>query len=230
MAAGIRNAFAMARRHHRGGSGSSAFADDDSWRAAALRAIADPAQPTRRAASRRSTCAPTSSWSRWPIPAQIVGLSPYASDPKISTVAEQARTFPRLPLQAEALVPLEPDLVLVGTWDRPLTQRLLRSLGFRVVGVDVVSDLDAARAQIREIAALLGHPERGEALIARDRRRAAAARGGAAAGVVERAADRQRRLHGRARQPRVGADGRGRAHAAAPARRRATAATCRWKS
>ena len=99
-------------------------------------------------------------------PGQIVGLSPYAGDPAISTIADKARDFPRLPLQAEALVPLDPDLVLVGTWDRPLTQRLLRTLGMRVVGVDVVSDLDAARAQIRRLAALLGHPGRGEALIA----------------------------------------------------------------
>jgi iron complex transport system substrate-binding protein len=100
-------------------------------------------------------------------PSQIVGLSPYASDPRISAVAEQARAFPKLPLQAEALVPHRPDLVLVGTWDRPLTQRLLRSLGFRVVGVDVVANLDAARTQIRDVAKLIGHPERGEALIAR---------------------------------------------------------------
>ena len=59
-------------------------------------------------------------------PSQIVGLSPYASDPNISVIAGTARTFPRLALQAEAMVPLKPDLVLVGTWDRPLTQRLLR--------------------------------------------------------------------------------------------------------
>jgi len=100
-------------------------------------------------------------------PSQIVGLSPYASDLKISAVAEQARALPKLPLQAEALVPHRPDLVLVGTWDRPLTQRLLRSLGFRVVSVDVMANLDAARAQVRDVAKLLGHPQRGEALIAR---------------------------------------------------------------
>lgn len=99
-------------------------------------------------------------------PDRIVGLSPYASDPGISTVVEKARAFPRLRLQAEALVPYKPDLVLVGPWDRPLTQRLLKDIGFRVVGVDVVSDLDAARKQIRDVAALLGHPERGEKLIA----------------------------------------------------------------
>ena len=100
-------------------------------------------------------------------PSQIVGLSPYASDPAISTVADEARAYPRLALQAEAMVPLKPDLVLVGGWDRPLTQRMLRSLGFRVVGIDVVSDLAAALAQIREVATLLGHPQRGEALVAR---------------------------------------------------------------
>jgi len=99
-------------------------------------------------------------------PGQIVGLSPYASDPAISVIADKARAYPKLALQAEAMVPLQPDLVLVGTWDRPLTQRMLRSLGFRVVGVDVVSDIAAGIAQIREIAKLIGHPERGEALIA----------------------------------------------------------------
>ena len=99
-------------------------------------------------------------------PEQIAGLSPYAGDPGSSVIAEKAKAFRRLPLQAEALVPLKPDLVLVGSWDRPLTQRLLRSLGFRVVRVDVASGLPEARRQIREVAALLGHPERGETLIA----------------------------------------------------------------
>jgi len=109
---------------------------------------------------------------------QIVGLSPYASDPAISVIADKARAYPRLALQAEAMVPLKPDLVLVGTWDRPLTQRMLRSLGFRVVGVDVVSDIAPGIAQIREVAKLIGHPQRGEALIAEieaARRRLAAA-------------------------------------------------------
>ena len=51
-----------------------------------------------------------------------------------------------------------------------------------MVEVDVVADLAAARAQIREMAALLGHPQRGEALIAEidaAQRRLAAARAAA---------------------------------------------------
>lgn len=99
-------------------------------------------------------------------PAQIAGLSPYAADPTVSTMADKARDFRRLGWQAKSVIPLDPDLVLVGSWDRSLTQQLLRSLGFRLAAVDVVADLAGAYAQIREVAALVGHPERGEALIA----------------------------------------------------------------
>jgi iron complex transport system substrate-binding protein len=99
--------------------------------------------------------------------AQIAGLSPYAADPAVSTVADEARAFRRLGWQAESTIPLDPDLVLVGPRDRSLTQRLLRGLGYRVVEVDLVSDIAAARAQVTAVAALLGQPARGEALLGR---------------------------------------------------------------
>jgi iron complex transport system substrate-binding protein len=99
-------------------------------------------------------------------PDQIVALSPNARDPAISVVVDKAAGYPLLGRTAEAMVPLKPDLVLVGPWDRPLTQRLLHVLGFRIVGVPLVNDVPTGIAQIREIAKLLGHPERGEALIA----------------------------------------------------------------
>ena len=123
--------------------------------------------------------------------------------------------YPRLALQAEAMVPLKPDLVLVGTWDRPLTQRMLRGLGFRVVGVDVVNDVATGRrADPRGRGA--ARPSRARRGAGRgDRSGAAAACRGAAAEVVERAAGRQQRLHRRPRQPRRRAAARGRAGAAA---------------
>jgi iron complex transport system substrate-binding protein len=99
-------------------------------------------------------------------PKQIVALSPNARDPSISVLVDQASGYPLLGRQAESMVPLKPDLVLVGPWDRPLTQRMLHVLGFRIVRIDIVNDLAAGIAQIRQVATLLGHPERGEALIA----------------------------------------------------------------
>jgi iron complex transport system substrate-binding protein len=100
-------------------------------------------------------------------PDQIAGLSPYATDPTLSAVAEEARAFPRLEWHAESTIPLNPDLVLVGPRDRSVTQRLLIALGFRVVEIPFISTIAAAREQIRQVAALLGHPDRGEALLAR---------------------------------------------------------------
>jgi iron complex transport system substrate-binding protein len=117
-------------------------------------------------------------------PQQIVALSPYAADASISVVAEQAKAFRRVPLQAESVIPLDPDLVLVAPSFRVVTQPILKALGFNVVEVGLINDLAAGRAQIREFAALFGHSERGEALIAdidAARDRLAAARGERAA-------------------------------------------------
>ena len=100
-------------------------------------------------------------------PEQIAGLSPYATDPTLSAVAEEARKFRRIEWQAESVVPLDPDLVLVGPRDRSVTRRMLHALGYRVAELDLVLDLDAAREQIAKVAALVGHPERGETLLAR---------------------------------------------------------------
>ncbi|MFL6799674.1 MAG: ABC transporter substrate-binding protein [Xanthobacteraceae bacterium] len=99
-------------------------------------------------------------------PEQVAALSPYATDASLSVVAGQARSFRQVGWHAESTIPLNPDLVLVGPRDRSVTQRLLSALGFRVVSVDFVSSLAAARAQITSLAALLGQQERGDALLA----------------------------------------------------------------
>ena len=122
---------------------------------------------------------------------QIVGLSPYAADPALSVVAQKARDFPILDWQAETAVVLKPDLVLVGPIDRTATRRMLAQLGFRVAEVALVTDFAAARSQIHDIAALVGHPERGERMVAEldaalARLRAAALKPTATALVIER--------------------------------------------
>lgn len=124
-------------------------------------------------------------------PEQIAGLSPYATDPGLSVVADKARGFRKADWQAESTLLLEPDLVLIGPNDRSVTRRMLTSQGLRVVETGFVSDLTSARTQVREMAALLGHPERGEKLIvelerARSRLAAVAPKSDRTALVVER--------------------------------------------
>jgi iron complex transport system substrate-binding protein len=111
-------------------------------------------------------------------PDQIAGLSPYATDPGLSAMAEQARAFPRLDWHAESTVALAPDLVLVGPSHRTAMQRMLAAFGLRVIEVELVTDMASARAQIQRMATLLGHPERGDKLVSqldRARQRLAAA-------------------------------------------------------
>jgi len=99
-------------------------------------------------------------------PEQIAGLSPYAADPSVSVMADQARAYRRLDWQAESTIALGPDLVLIGDTDRPLTKHLLRTQGLRLHEIMLIADLGVARRQIEEVAAVLGHPERGARLIA----------------------------------------------------------------
>src|SRR5438445_263559 len=99
-------------------------------------------------------------------PEQIAGLSPYAADRSLSVVADKARAFPRLDWQAESTIALGPDLVLIGQNDRPVTKHILRSQGLRLYEIALIADINVARQQVIEVAALLGHPERGEKLIA----------------------------------------------------------------
>lgn len=124
-------------------------------------------------------------------PEQIAGLSPYAADPALSVMADRARAFRRLDWQAESAIPLNPDLVLIGAWDRPATQRMLGRLGFRVERLDLVSNLESAKREIAQVAQLLGHPQRGEAMIvaldaAQARATAASPHAGMTALVIER--------------------------------------------
>ncbi len=99
-------------------------------------------------------------------PEQIVALSPYATDPAVSVVADEAKRYPQLDWRAEGTLTLNPDLVLVGTDDRGTTQRMLKRFGVPNYEVQLVTDLAAGRRQIAEFAAMVGHPDRGVAMIA----------------------------------------------------------------
>jgi iron complex transport system substrate-binding protein len=96
---------------------------------------------------------------------QIVALSPYAADPEISFLAKEAEKFRHDAGEAETVVGLEPDLVFAGRYTKLATRNMLARLGYTVVLLDAARSIDQSIAQIGEVAALVGHPERGERLI-----------------------------------------------------------------
>ncbi|MCC7346180.1 MAG: ABC transporter substrate-binding protein [Variibacter sp.] len=123
---------------------------------------------------------------------QIASLSPFASDPELSVMAKEAQGVAHLPQRAEAAVALRPDLVLAGAIDRAGLRHTLVRAGLRVVEVELIADIAQARAQARAVAALVGQPARGEALVraidaARARLHAAVAGRTQTALLVERA-------------------------------------------
>jgi iron complex transport system substrate-binding protein len=99
--------------------------------------------------------------------AQIASLSRLARDPSVSFLAGQAEGLPLNDGRAESVLFSRPDLVLTGTYGQQGQVTLLRRQGLDVLQLGPWSGLAEGRAQIRTLAAKLGHPDRGEALIAR---------------------------------------------------------------
>jgi iron complex transport system substrate-binding protein len=110
-------------------------------------------------------------------PDQIASLSIYATDPKLSFLADRAAAFRHDAREAETVVDIDPDLVLAGRYTKRATRDMLEALGYRVELLDAARSIDGSIDQIRHVASLVGHPDRGEALIAQinaARQRAAA--------------------------------------------------------
>jgi iron complex transport system substrate-binding protein len=100
-------------------------------------------------------------------PAQIVGLSRYGRDRFQSFAADGAQRYRILSSGAEEVLLLRPDVVVASQFDKRSTRELLKQQGLRVEEFAVLRTLDEAKAQIRQMAEITGHPDRGNAEIAR---------------------------------------------------------------
>jgi iron complex transport system substrate-binding protein len=100
-------------------------------------------------------------------PAQILGLSRYGRDRFQSFAADGAERYRILWGGAEEILVLRPDVVVASLFDKRATRELLKQNGIRVAEFAVPRNLDEAKAQIRQMAEITGHPERGAAEIAR---------------------------------------------------------------
>lgn len=101
-------------------------------------------------------------------PAQIVGISHYSQDARATSVPlGWANRFKATSGTAEEVVALRPDMVLAGPHVEPATIAALKRLRIRLVQYPVAESVPDSMAQVREIAAATGHPDRGNVLAAR---------------------------------------------------------------
>lgn len=97
---------------------------------------------------------------------KVVSVSRYAIDPTLSTVADLAAGIPANHADAEEIAAMHPDLVIFGQYTQRANSEMLKTLGYPVYMLPHPRDLAAMRKTIRDLAARLGVPERGEAMVA----------------------------------------------------------------
>ena len=98
--------------------------------------------------------------------ARILSVSRMAIEPEISNLAQEARGIRINNARAEEIVELKPDLILGDIYTGKGANRLASTIGVPVHIVGIASSLDDVRKVIRDAAAALGEPERGEQLVA----------------------------------------------------------------
>lgn len=101
-------------------------------------------------------------------PQQVLALSHYSRDPGSSSIpADIAARYAVTGGTAEEVIALAPDLVLASSFLPPPTRSALERAGLRVETFGSPTTIAASLAQVREVAALAGRAEAGEALAAR---------------------------------------------------------------
>lgn len=98
---------------------------------------------------------------------QIAGLTRNALNKEMSAAADQARGLPILKGAAEEILAIKPDLVIGALSRGSSVMSALASEHYWLLDLKLANSYADIAAQIREVAKAIGHPERGEALIAR---------------------------------------------------------------
>ena len=121
---------------------------------------------------------------------QIAALTDLVHDPHMSAEAARAIGVPTSHGSAEDVLALRPDLILAAPGQHRATLARLYGGRLPVVELPPANSYREIVMQVRQVAAAVGHPERGEALVARMERSLAAVPtgvgGGATAGYYQR--------------------------------------------
>ena len=98
---------------------------------------------------------------------QILTVSWLAADPEESLFAREAKRHVLNYGTAEELLKFAPDVVLAGTYTSPFTRAMLRRLGYEVVELAPEASVADIERNVRLVAEVVGHEERGERLVAK---------------------------------------------------------------
>jgi iron complex transport system substrate-binding protein len=96
----------------------------------------------------------------------IASVTWLSKDPISANVVDLAAGVPVNHGLAEEVIPLDPDLVVAGTFTARTAVAMLKQTRFPVTEFGVARNVADVRAGIRKMAALVGEPARGEALVA----------------------------------------------------------------
>ncbi|WP_417601977.1 ABC transporter substrate-binding protein [Novosphingobium anseongense] len=97
---------------------------------------------------------------------QIAGLTRNATDREMSAEAVRARGLRLLSKSAEEIVALDPDLIVGMPARRSAAIKVLEDQNYRMVDLKPAEQYDQILSSIRSTAAVVGHSDRGEVLIA----------------------------------------------------------------
>lgn len=98
---------------------------------------------------------------------QIAGLTVSVRDPSLSAAADEVRGLPVLSGSAEEIVAARPDLVIGAPARSHPAVAFLKAGSYRAVDLMPAESYPEITRSIRDVARAVGHPARGEALIAR---------------------------------------------------------------
>ncbi len=100
-------------------------------------------------------------------PDRILAVTRLADDPTISSVTALAKAIPiRAVLDAEHVLALEPDLLIVPPYVRREVLAQLEEGGMEILRMPDCYDVDDIRVHLRFLGEALGEPEKAEALVA----------------------------------------------------------------
>lgn len=99
---------------------------------------------------------------------QLLAISHYSHDPASTSMdLATARRLPATGGTVEEVVALDPDVVVGSTFMDPATIKAFERLGVRVETLGIASTAADSQAQVRQLAALTGAPDKGEELVDR---------------------------------------------------------------